>query len=51
MAKSKGGFVMQRISFVPAELNAGPRPCEKEIRIKAPRLAHNERPNGGVENG
>ena len=50
MAKSKGGSAIQRTAFVPAELLAGPRPCEKEIRVKAPVFRHNERPDGGEEN-
>ena len=51
MAKSEGGLRMQRISFVPVDFFAGPRPCEKEIRVKAPEFRHNERPAGGEENG
>jgi len=38
---------MQRTSFLPSVLNVSPRPCEQEIRIKAPALKHHERPKGG----
>ena len=40
---------MQHHGFVPSALEHAPRPTEREILVKLPSSAHNERPrtNGG----
>lgn len=42
-----------RAQFAPSALLTGPRPTEREVLVKQPSLAHNQRPlnEGGIAHG